>query len=60
MEPYKVYALTKMRNRINNKVSERKSNLLNLILINIYRLLLEALNDIYYFLEIVDNYTRKV
>ena len=49
-----------MRNRTNNKVLERKSNLLDLVLINIYRLLPEALSSTYYFLKIVDNYTRKV
>jgi hypothetical protein len=60
IESYKIYILTKMRNRTNNKVLERKFNLLNLILINIYRLLPEVLNSIYYFLKIVDNYIRKV
>jgi hypothetical protein len=49
-----------MRNRTNNKVLERKSNLLDLVLINIYRLLPEALSCTYYFLKIVDNYIRKV
>jgi hypothetical protein len=49
-----------MRNRINSKISERKSNLLDLVSINIYGLLPEALSGTYYFLEIVDNYIRKV
>jgi hypothetical protein len=48
-----------MRNRINARISERKDNLLNLILINIYRLLSIAFSGARYFLEAVDNYTRK-
>jgi hypothetical protein len=48
-----------MRNRINAILAKRKSQILDLILINIYRALLISLNDFRYFLEIVDNYTRK-
>jgi hypothetical protein len=33
----KVYAVIKMRNHINDYVLKRKANLLNLILINIYK-----------------------
>jgi hypothetical protein len=33
----KVYAVIKMRNHINDCVLKRKANLLNLILINIYK-----------------------
>jgi hypothetical protein len=48
-----------MRNRINAHVSERKANLLNLILINIYKPFPAALSGIRYFLKAVNNYTRK-
>jgi hypothetical protein len=45
-----------MRNRINAYVLKRKANLLNLILINIYRLSPTALSGARYFLKAVDNY----
>ena len=48
-----------MRNRTNAYISERKDNLLNFILINIYRLLSIALSGARYFLKAVDNHTRK-
>jgi hypothetical protein len=59
INPYKVYAVTKMRNRTNAYVSERKANLLDLILINICRPLPVALSGARYFLKAVDSYTRK-
>jgi hypothetical protein len=39
-----VYIIIKIRNKTNNKVSERKLDLLNFILINIYRLFPTILN----------------
>jgi hypothetical protein len=48
-----------MRNRINAYVSERKANLLNLILINIYKPFPAALSDARYFLKAINNYIRK-
>jgi hypothetical protein len=48
-----------MRNQINAHVLKRKDNLLNLVLINICRLLPITLSGARYFLEAVDNYTRK-
>jgi hypothetical protein len=59
MKPCEVYALTKMRNRINVRVSERKDNLLDLVSIDIYGPLPVALSGARYFLEAVDNHTRK-
>ena len=60
MEPCEVCALTKMRNRTNGHVSERKSHLLDLASIDICGPLPKALSGARYFLEIVDNHTRKV
>lgn len=60
MEPCEVCALTKMRNRTNGHVSERKSHLLDLVSIDICGPLPKALSGARYFLEIVDNHTRKV
>jgi hypothetical protein len=51
--------VTKMRNRTNAYVSERKANLLDLILIDICGPLPAALSGARYFLEAVDSYTRK-
>jgi hypothetical protein len=48
-----------MRNRINARILERKDNLFNLVLINICRLLFMTSSGARYFLEAVDNYTRK-
>jgi hypothetical protein len=48
-----------MRNRINIYILKRKDNLLNLVLINICGLLSMALSGARYFLEAVDNHTRK-
>jgi hypothetical protein len=48
-----------MRNRINARVSERKDNLLNLVLINICESLPMTLSGARYFLEAVNNNTRK-
>jgi hypothetical protein len=59
MEPCEVCVLIKIRNRINGCVSERKFNLLNLALINIYKPLPFIFNNTRYFLKIIDNYTRK-
>jgi hypothetical protein len=59
MNPYKVYAVTKIRNRTNVHVLKRKANLFNLILINIYRPLPAAFSGTRYFLKAVDNHTRK-
>jgi thiamine pyrophosphokinase len=59
MKLCKVCTLTKIRNRTNIHVLERKNNLLNLVLINICRLLPVALSGARYFLEAVDNHTRK-
>jgi hypothetical protein len=59
MKSCKIYALTKMRNRTNARVLKRKDNLLNLVLINIYGSLPMALSGARYFLEAVDNHTRK-
>jgi hypothetical protein len=60
IEPYEICNLTKMRNRTNDKVSERKSNLLDLASIDIYEPLPEALSSARYFLKVVDNHTKKV
>jgi hypothetical protein len=46
-----------MQNQINIRILKRKDNLLNLVLINIYKLLFIAFNDTRYFLEAVNNYT---
>jgi hypothetical protein len=59
MKPCKIYILIKMQNRINVRILKRKNNLLNLILINICKLLSVTFNGARYFLEAVDNYTRK-
>jgi hypothetical protein len=59
MEPCEVCTLIKIRNRINSCVSERKFNLLDLALINIYKPLSFIFNGARYFLKIVNNYTRK-
>jgi hypothetical protein len=59
IKPCEVYALIKMRNRTNVYISERKDNLLNLVLINIYGPLSIAFSGARYFLEAVDNHTRK-
>jgi hypothetical protein len=59
MKPCEVYTLIKIRNRINGCVSERKFNLLNLALIDIYRWLLFIFNNARYFLKIINNYIRK-
>jgi hypothetical protein len=59
MEPYKIYALIKIRNRTNSRVLERKFNLLDLALIDICKPLLFIFNGARYFLKIIDNYTRK-
>ena len=59
MKPCEVCALIKMRNRINARVSERKDNLLDLVLIDICELLSMAFSGARYFLEAVDNHTRK-
>jgi hypothetical protein len=59
IKPCKVYTLIKIRNRINARVLERKNNLLNLVLINICKSLPVTLSGARYFLEAVDNYTRK-
>src|SRR5208282_2279487 len=60
MEPCEVCALTKMWNRTNGHVSEHKSHLLDLVSIDICEPLPKALSGARYFLEIVDNHTRKV
>jgi hypothetical protein len=59
MEPYEVCALIKIRNRTNGRISERKFNLLDLALIDIYRPLFFTFNGARYFLKIINNYTRK-
>jgi hypothetical protein len=59
MEPYKVCALIKIRNRINGCILERKFNLLDLTLIDICKPLLSIFSGARYFLKIIDNYTRK-
>jgi hypothetical protein len=56
---YEVCAITKMRNKTNNKVSERKLSLLDLISINIYGLLPTILSGTQYFLKIVNNHIKK-
>jgi hypothetical protein len=45
-----------MRNRINTYILERKANLFNLILINIYNPFFTAFKGARYFLKAVDNY----
>jgi hypothetical protein len=45
-----------MRNRINAYISERKANLLDLVLINIYKLFPPTLSGARYFLKAVNNY----
>jgi thiamine pyrophosphokinase len=59
MKPCEVYTLIKMRNRTNTRVSERKDNLLNLVLINIYKPLSMAFSGARYFLKAVNNYIQK-
>jgi hypothetical protein len=59
MKPCEVCALTKMQNRTNARVLKRKNNLLNLVLIDIYGSLSVTLSGARYFLEAVDNHTRK-
>jgi hypothetical protein len=59
IKPCKVYTLIKMRNRTNARILKRKDNLLNFVLINICRSLPVALSGARYFLEAVDNHTRK-
>jgi hypothetical protein len=44
-----VYVIIKIRNKTKNKVFERKLSLLNLILIDIYRLFPTVLNRAQYF-----------
>jgi hypothetical protein len=48
-----------MRNRINTHVLERKANLLDLILINIYKSFPSAFSGARYFFKAVDNHIRK-
>jgi hypothetical protein len=48
-----------MRNRINVYVLKRKTNLLDFILINIYRLFPAVFSGARYFLKAVNSYTRK-
>jgi hypothetical protein len=48
-----------MRNRINAYILKRKANLLNLVLINIYKPFPSAFSGTRYFLKAVNNYTRK-
>jgi hypothetical protein len=48
-----------MRNRINVYVLKRKANLLDFILINIYKPFSSAFNGARYFLKAVDNYIWK-
>ena len=55
-----VYAVTKIRNRISKLLSLRKPNALDLISIDICGPLPPLLNSNYYFIEIVDNATRKI
>lgn len=52
--------IEKTKKKINCVIILRKNNLLDLILINIYELLLKSLVDNTIFLKIVDNYSRKV
>jgi hypothetical protein len=59
MDSYKIYAIIKMRNRINAYVLKRKANLFNLILINIYGPFSTIFSGARYFLKAVDNYIRK-
>jgi hypothetical protein len=48
-----------MRNRTNARVLKRKDNLLDFVLIDICGSLPVTLSGARYFLEAVDNYTRK-
>ena len=50
----------KTKKKINRMVALRKDNLLDLISINVYKLLLKSLVGNTTFLEIVDNYSQKV
>jgi len=54
-----VYALIKFCNKRNYYVNKRKTIILTLILIDIYEFLLVSKLGYEYFLEIVDNYSRK-
>jgi hypothetical protein len=54
-----ICAVTKMRNRTNVHVSERKANLLDLVLIDICGSLPVVLSGARYFLKAVDSHTRK-
>jgi hypothetical protein len=59
MEICEVCAFTRMRNRINAILAERKSQILDLVSIDICGALPTSLDGSRYFLEIVDNHTRK-
>jgi hypothetical protein len=50
----------KIQNKINNKVSERKLDLLDFVLINIYKLFPIILNRAQYFFKIINNYIKKL
>lgn len=56
---YKVYALTKIKNKKGHHVSDRKAASLSLISIDVCGPLPESWAGYRYFLEIIDNYSRK-
>ncbi len=57
---YKVCALIKLCNKRNYYISERKTTILVLVLIDICELLLTSRLEYEYFLKIIDNYLRKI
>lgn len=57
---YEVCVLTKFRNKRAHQVSEKKLAILTLIFIDVYDQLFLSHEDYVYFLEIINNYSRKV
>jgi hypothetical protein len=57
---YKIYKLSKLQNQICKKFSFWKETILELVLVDIYKLLPKTLKSNKYFSQIVDNTTYKV
>ena len=55
-----VYVLIKSTNRLDHQISERAFNILTFLFINICEQLLASRENYVYFLEIVDNYFRRI
>ena len=58
--PCSTYVIEKMKKKINRVVTSRKENILNLVLIDACESLSKSLVENITFLEIVDNYSRKI